>query len=216
MRIIKKLGLTFGLLSLVFAGALKANMVSAVSDKAIEIHEKAGKLADLAIDYYAGESTQDASGLGIFISKLNERQLEIFKNSFRNHGFPKFLDSELGVNLSISISGINLLVDAVRSGDLELVKLIIENFNISDINATDDCGCGSPLWCAVCLAGEEGVDDKTVVDMVDYLLSIGANPYTEYGKGYVPTLFEKDSNFAPRMILKETFGKYGYYQLIQI
>ncbi|MDR1627636.1 MAG: hypothetical protein LBR79_02540 [Oscillospiraceae bacterium] len=214
MKVFKKTVLAVGLFSLFFSGVFQSNLVSAVSDKVIQIHDKTKELADLVTDYYVEEYPAGLSSLYTFIGKLNEKQLQVFKNSFSNWGFPQFLHGGSEVSLSVSIKSINLLVAAVKSADLEFVKLVVENFYIPDINATDDCGCGSPLWCAVCLAGEKGIDDKTAKDLVDYLLSIGANPYTEDGKGYVPYLFQGSSS-ATRMCLKETFEKYGYHDMFK-
>ena len=210
MKVFKKIGLIVSMFSLIFCGALKLNSVSAVSDKVIEIHDKTQELADLVMDYYIKEYPEGLSGLRNLVEKLNENQLKILKNSFANWCFPQFVYNGSEATLSFSAKSTNLLVTAIQSGDLEFVKLIVENFDIPDINATDDRGCGSPLWCAVCLAGEESVDDKTVNDIVDYLLSIGADPYTGCVKGYIPDLFEMDSVSEPRMVLKETFEKYGY------
>lgn len=207
MKVFKKIGLTLGLISSILGGALQSNSALAISDNAIEIHNKTCDLVDLVANYYIKE---DPQGLNNFIKKLNKKQLETLKNSFGLWSFPEFAYTEDGLSLSISLRSINLLVAAVKSADLELIKLIVENFDIPDINETDDCGCGSPLWCAVCLADEKNIDNKTAIDIVDYLLSIGTNPYEESGKGYIPCLFEDKQTSGSRMIFKEVFEKHGY------
>ena len=216
MTTLKKTGLTLGLFPLILGGVSHQNLASAVSDKAIEIHDKTKELVNLTAEYYTKEKEyfQDSSKIYDFIGKLNEKQLNVFKNSFGDCGFPQFVNNGSEISLSISIKSINLLVAAVESGDLEFVKLIVENFDIPDINQTDDCGHGSPLWCAVCLANEKDIDNQTAKDIVDYLLSIGANPYENSGKSYIPDLFKNISSSSPRMIFKEVFEKHGYYNII--
>lgn len=214
MTILKKAGLTLGLFQLILCGVSHQNLASAVSDKAIEIHDKTEELVSLTAEYYT-ECSQDSSKIYDFIGKLNEKQLNVFKNSFGYCGFPQFVHNGSEINLSISLKSINLLVAAVESGDLEFVKLVVENFDIPDINQTDDCGRGSPLWCAICLANEKDIDDQTAKDIVDYLLSIGADPYDKNSaKAYIPVLFENISSSSPRVIFKEVFEKHGYYNII--
>ena len=210
MRLLKKTILKASLFSLIFGMILQMNSALAVSDEVIEIHDKTQKLASLVTDYYVKEHPEGLYGLRNFIEKLNETQLKIFKDSFNYWGFPQLVHNGSEVSLTVSVRSINLLVAAVKSADLEFVKLVVENFDIPDMNETDDCGSGSPLWCAVCLAGRKGVDDETVKGIVDYLLSVGANPYSNSGKGYIPHLFDNSRSSVPRMILKEVFEKYGY------
>ncbi|MBQ2671484.1 MAG: hypothetical protein IJG00_01560 [Clostridia bacterium] len=217
MKVLKKAGLALGLFSLILGGALHQNSVFAAPDKEdFPVYYKSFPVPNNIVN------TKDPELFNSLITKnpkicnfakqLNEKQFNAFKNSFETYGV--FRNPYDEGNLFIWIKSINYLVSAVQTGDLEFVKLVVENFDIPNINQTDDCGCGSPLKCAVCLANNKDVDSQTAKDIVDYLLSCGADPYYEGVKSYIPDLFKNISPSSPRMIFKEIFQKHGYYDII--
>lgn len=135
----------------------------AVSDEAIKMHDKQRELAEAVIDYAL---CNNKSTFPEFMKKLNENQLETLKNAFDNCCFAEFKIENGQLNLVVELRPIDLLCEAIRSNDLEFVKLIVENLEIDDINEGEYCGCGSPLWIA-CFSD---CDD----DIFKYLLSVGA------------------------------------------
>ena len=204
MKILRKSCVIISAVFALFVGTSYFNSVSAVSESTIRLHEETVKFASLTIDHNLKHYPE---GLSEFIKALNEEQLNVIKNLFL---FPTITNDKNGITIFASISNVDLLNAAVGTGDLEFVKLIDEYFNISDfINETDSCGSGTPLWNAVLLADD--YSEEKAKDMVDYLLSLGADPYDQCGKGYIPYLFEMGSSSILRMCLKEVFEKYGYF-----
>lgn len=183
------------------------NSVSAVSENVLRLNDETEKFVSLTIDCTLKDYPE---GLPELIKALNKDQLNVVESLF---SLPTITNDVNKITLSSSIEGVDLLVAAIGTGDLEFVKLIDKYFNISDfINETDSCGFGTPLWNAVLLADSyRPVNEKKAKDMVDYLLSLGADPYNEDGKGYIPYLFEMGKASESRMYLKEVFEKYGYF-----
>lgn len=210
MKVLKKASLTLGLFSLILGGALHQNSVFAAPDKEdFPVHNKVTTIRNLET---FNSLIATNSEIHSFVEKLNKKQFNTFKNSFETYGALNYTDDK--GNNRIVLKSINYLVSAVQTGDLEFVKLVVENFDIPNINQTDDCGCGSPLKCAVYLANNKDVDSQTAKDIVDYLLSCRADPYYKDAKSYIPDLFKNISPSSPRMIFKEIFQKHGYYDII--
>lgn len=188
MKKLKNLCVISSLLAGMLCAPGVCRMTQAVSDEAIYLHEKQKEFVKDVTLYYFKNNKEV---LPEFIQKLNEEQLQIMFDAFSFYGQPNvfYYDyaSVLGLNFNTQIEGLDLLNAAIRANNLEFVKLIIENCNISDVNETDSLGCGSPLWVAHY--------NNCSYEMIDYLFSVGADPHTEYGKGYVPELFERFEKF---------------------
>lgn len=204
MKILKRMGIITCTTLVLFTNVSSFNSVSAVSESTIRLHEETEKLVSSVINYYL---EMNSEGLPQFLRELNEDQLKRIKRLFL---LPRITNDKNEISLSVPLKGVDLLTDAVDSGDLKFVKLIDKYFDINDfINETSSCGTGTPLWEAVVLADE---DEEAAKDIVDYLLSRGADPYNDYGKGYIPYLFEGDKPYSKhrRVCLKEVFENHGY------
>lgn len=129
---------------------------------------------------------------GLFISSYNFGCLSAVSNQaiINDYIRPKSLE--------------DALCHYIYECDIDLVKETIDMG--ADVNKNDYYG-DLPLYAAVLLSNDESKIENAK-EIVDLLLSKGANPYLTHEKGIsVMELF----CMADRSCFKEIFEKYGYY-----
>ena len=124
---------------------------------------------------------------------------------FINFGYLSAVSNQAIINDYIRPKSLeDALCHFINECDIDLVKETIDMG--ADVNKNDYYG-DLPLYAAILLSNDENKIENAK-EIVDLLLSKGADPYLTHEKGIsVMDLF----SMADRNCFKEIFEKYGYY-----
>ncbi|UII23574.1 ankyrin repeat domain-containing protein [Fulvivirga ligni] len=130
------------------------------------------------------------------LTEINE--LDLFENQLSSDQFLLKVGQLSDINKKFQ-KGFNLLHFAVEFGELKLAKVLLERgININDKN---DFG-NTPLWIATFNA-------RGSYEMVDLLLSHGADPYLKNHAGRSPVAFAKiiEDKILIEKLIKNDFNQ---------